>query len=241
MSTLNSTLHGRARSKGGFAIGPILFIIALIAVIGAALSSGSGGFNASSGEETARVNATNIMGQGTNYKIAIDRLASNGFSVPTAPGVVSQAAGATVAADGIDFTVDCSGTSSPADGSNCLYTTLGGAISRQTPPAKGVPAATITATTPYQFHVVDMPGIGLAANEDLVVTVPVSQPVCEKIVTSLYGTSATVGAHGGTPAITTGAVTDFDTPAASTSVTGRMANCVSSGTDYLFYQVLNAK
>lgn len=231
----------RKRAKRGFAIGPILFIIALIAVIGAALSSGSGGFNASSGEETAKVNASNVVSQATSLKFAVDRLITNGLTLP-ATGIVSQAANlALTPSTRIDFSRDCSGTGGSPDQGNCLYSPLGGGVSPQVPPSKAVPSATQTSATPWVYFMTPMEDIGTSAGEELVALLPVTQPVCAKIVQQIYGNSETVEAVSASPlTVSSGSVTAFSAPD-TTDGARRLANCVSNGTDHVFYQVLSVQ
>jgi hypothetical protein len=65
---------GRLHHQSGIALGPILFIIAILAVIAAAIAAGSGGFNASTSADGNKAKASAMIQIGDNLKTAMDRL-----------------------------------------------------------------------------------------------------------------------------------------------------------------------
>ncbi len=60
--------------QSGIALGPILFIIAILAVFAAAIAAGSGGFNASTSTESAKAMAQNIVTLCDDYQRAQQRM-----------------------------------------------------------------------------------------------------------------------------------------------------------------------
>ena len=78
----------------GIALGPILFIIAVLAILAAAIAAGSGGFSASTSTESAKVIAQTIIQQADQIANGVERvyvgnacsLSQITFSNPTATG-----------------------------------------------------------------------------------------------------------------------------------------------------------
>ena len=64
----------------GIAIGPILFVIALLAVLASAVAAGSGSFTASTSSETAKAKASALIEIGQNLKMGFDRLMASGIA-----------------------------------------------------------------------------------------------------------------------------------------------------------------
>ena len=62
------------RRDAGIALGPILFIIAILAILAAAIAAGSGSFNASTNSEGNKAKASAIIQLGDNLKVGMDRL-----------------------------------------------------------------------------------------------------------------------------------------------------------------------
>ncbi|MDP9126782.1 MAG: hypothetical protein M3N08_00790, partial [Pseudomonadota bacterium] len=61
-------------AQAGIAIGPILFIIAILAILAAAIAAGSGNFTAGTSTESNRTKASALIQIGENLKIGTDRL-----------------------------------------------------------------------------------------------------------------------------------------------------------------------
>ena len=84
------------RSDSGIAIGPILFIIAIFAVLATAISAGSSSFAINSTSESERTLASSIISIGQQYVAAIQKLTAMGCSVDQisfdAPGLPSSIA-----------------------------------------------------------------------------------------------------------------------------------------------------
>ena len=65
-------------NQDGIALGPILFIIAILAIIAAAIAAGSGGFNANTNTEGEKVMAQAIIDYGDQIQAAVNVALSNG-------------------------------------------------------------------------------------------------------------------------------------------------------------------
>jgi hypothetical protein len=64
----------RMQHNAGIALGPILFIIAILAILAAAIAAGSGSFNASTNTEGNKAKASAIIQLGENLKTGMDRI-----------------------------------------------------------------------------------------------------------------------------------------------------------------------
>ena len=60
--------------NAGIAIGPILFIIAILGILAAAIAAGSGSFTAGTSNETNRTKSAAIIQIGENLKVGMDRM-----------------------------------------------------------------------------------------------------------------------------------------------------------------------
>ncbi|MFY9288723.1 MAG: hypothetical protein WAO98_09520 [Alphaproteobacteria bacterium] len=75
------TIEQRFNASAGIAIGPILFIIAILAILSAAIAAGSGSFTSGTGQESNRTKASALIQIGENLKIGMDRMMmGNGIS-----------------------------------------------------------------------------------------------------------------------------------------------------------------
>ena len=62
--------------ENGIAIGPILFVVALLAVLASAIAAGSGAFNSDTSEVKIKAQATAILGYVDELQIGVDRVMS---------------------------------------------------------------------------------------------------------------------------------------------------------------------
>ena len=69
---------GRFHHQSGIALGPVLFIIAALAIIAAAIVAGSGGFNANTQTESNKAMAEVVIQSGHAYIDAINLMLGNG-------------------------------------------------------------------------------------------------------------------------------------------------------------------
>jgi hypothetical protein len=71
-------LPNRINSQAGIAIGPILFIVAIMAILATAIAAGSSTFATSSGGEANRTNSAALIQIGQNLKMGVDRITALG-------------------------------------------------------------------------------------------------------------------------------------------------------------------
>ena len=76
----------------GIAIGPILFVIAILALLAAAIAAGSGSFTSGTSTEKAKLMATAILEQSSNLDNAMNLLRGRGYddtqiSFEVTPGI----------------------------------------------------------------------------------------------------------------------------------------------------------
>ena len=225
--------------NAGIAIGPILFVVAILAVLVGALAAGSGGFGSSTADDSNRINASTLVEQGTNIKTAVDRLMING----NAPADLYLSQLYTAA----------------TNSATALYSPSGGGLTPQSPPANVL--ATGAAWTYVPPAAGNLLGIG-AANGDFITAIEVkSDTICKAINGIIFGKTSTIAAT--TPTMTTAPVlntittaqTDINlastTPAiasnafdntGATGMEGRTQGCVKAGSTPKFYyfQLLTA-
>lgn len=152
MSVKNIHAAARLAPTAGIAIGPILFIIAVLGILAAAIAAGSGSFTTGTTGESNRAKATALIDIGQNLKIGFDRIVGNGV-------------------DFASVVIDPTQT----DGSADLFSPLGGGI---TAPSTTMAETPLTDTWEYPLIAID--GIG-TANGQRVAVLKVSEGVCDEI------------------------------------------------------------
>ena len=73
----------RLESEAGIAIGPILFIIAILAILAAAIAAGSGSFTSGTSTETNRTKSYALIQIGENLKVGMDNITMNNGISPS--------------------------------------------------------------------------------------------------------------------------------------------------------------
>ena len=68
----------RQTHQRGIAIGPILFVVAILAVLASAIAAGSGSFNGDTSAVKAKAQATAILGYANEVKLGVDRVLGKG-------------------------------------------------------------------------------------------------------------------------------------------------------------------
>ena len=134
---------GRFHHQSGIALGPILFIIAILALLAAAISAGSGGFNASTSTESAKAMAEVIVNSCGAYQDALNLMFGNGCDVTKidwTPNVWPS--GATI--QNLDFTGG-NGTGHTGNGQCAMYDPRGGGMLLKSLP----PSAQVTTRGVY--------------------------------------------------------------------------------------------
>lgn len=74
-------MNTRFEKEAGIAIGPILFVVAILAILATAIAAGSSTFATNAGQETNRTNAAAMIQIGQNLKLGVDRIIALGTAV----------------------------------------------------------------------------------------------------------------------------------------------------------------
>lgn len=229
--------RGRSRAEQrGIALGPVLFIITILAVLAGVLAKTTGVFNTASGSERSRLHAQAIVEQANQMRLGVERMVAQGVNVGT---------GATECAsfdqnDPQLYLDWASGGACDAWGRYAMFDRLGGAVTRPTPPAEALPQANQVRTSrAWQFvKNADIENVG-RADGDFVAAIEVTQPVCIEVNDLLYNTGAT-GRKDGPPTLAasaditlvtaTGADGMIDVASATSAVSGTISASTSGAT-----------
>ncbi|HEU0117821.1 MAG TPA: hypothetical protein VFR09_04235 [Alphaproteobacteria bacterium] len=210
--TVQGPSNQRFRSDAGIAIGPILFIIAILAILAAAIAAGSGSFTAGTSSETNRTKAAAIIQIGENLKVGMDRMMmENGIAYGA-------------------YTINTANTIN----NNDLFSPLGGGI---TIPSDSM--ANQTGTDHWLYPTGAVPSLGTNSPEQLAV-LKVATGVCDEINTRANAIVTPVAADLGSFATTgsdipIGNMNSWPLPGKPTGCVNN-SNSTTAGTYY--YQVL---
>jgi hypothetical protein len=207
----------------GIAIGPILFIIALLGILAAAISAGSGSFVSSTSRESSRSKAAALIEIGQNLRVGYDRVISYG----------EHSVG--------DIVINASNTSNTTD----LFSPLGGGIS---PPS--ITLASDTQNDAWQYPYVQFPGLGTSLG-CRVAMLHVDAGVCDEVnnKANAFSITATPGdTAGGEVTLgdltSTGVLDATATDAWPAVLFGKPTGCFKNSdataipAGYYFYQVI---
>jgi hypothetical protein len=208
---------GRFGTQAGIAIGPILFIIAILAILAAAIAAGSGSFTSGTAAESNRTKSSALIQIGENLKIGMDRIIMEG---------------------GVDLgSVDLDPTHTSV--SNALFSPTGGGIS--------APSASMAASpqTDKWFYVHGpINGLGTSADEVFAV-LHVTDGVCGEInnrVTGAVALPAPAELGDFTAGVTTADETVANWPTSAPNLAGTNTGCVNNSNNNAkgawYYQVL---
>ena len=156
-----SKLIETAKREEGVAIGPILFVIAILGVLAAALAAGSGSFTTSTANDSARLKASALLEIGDNLKLGFDRVL-----------------GRDVAFDSI--VIHENNTS----GTSALFSPSGGGIN---PPSISMAENTTTAT--WRYISANIKGLGTGVTQSKIAAIKISANVCGEINNKIRGSS----------------------------------------------------
>jgi len=228
-------------SHHGIAIGPILFVVAILAVLVGALAAGSSSFGSSTVEERNKTLGGALIEQGTNMKMAFERLYGSAISLESI--IISQ-------------------SFSTANGDAAFFGPKGGGIMPMSPPSATVPASGVN-TWRFVEHA-DLPGIGSSGANDAAIVIGIAnQAMCKAINAIIFGAGSTqatslptgtsmsvtlndVGSCSDVTMLTTTsgcniAANTFDASTV-TGVDGFAQACIDDGTGtYYYYQLLLAQ
>jgi hypothetical protein len=204
-------MEQRLNSNAGIAIGPILFIIAILAILAAAIAAGSGSFTAGTSTESNNTKASALIQIGENLKVGMDRMTMEN----------------NVAFGG--YTINANNTYN----NNDLFSPTGGGVT--------VPSATMSnqpSVDQWYYPTIPVPGIGTNNAEQLAV-IHVSPAVCDSINTkanNITSTPAAAALGDFTSANTLPLVNTWPTALQGKPI-GCVNNSSNSNNDY-FYEVL---
>lgn len=205
----------RLAADAGIAIGPILFIIAILGILAAAIAAGSGSFTNGTASEGNSTKASALIQIGENLKIGMDRILME---------------------NGVDFNtvvIGSNNTSATAD----LFSPTGGGIT--------IPVASMAndpINDAWWYPTAAIPQLGTDADERIAM-LPVSQGVCDQINSKANGLDTTVANYdAGAIGNPTNVNNDLGNLLAvwPTAMAGKLVGCIndSSTSSYWFYQVL---
>ena len=252
-------MHMKPASKGrtrlaadaGIAIGPILFIIAVLGILAAAIAAGSGSFTTKTTNEGARSKAAALIEIGQTLKVGMDRILASGDNV--------DATGANITAATVDI---APGHTTDKD---MLFSPIGGGVGE---PSNTMSKNPTSAADVWFYPMMHIPNIGTAAasyggvSGNRVAAIEVTPEVCDEINLKANGIAvpAVPGASaGGLAAGAATALGDFTTAATTTlpesanwpaALAGKPVGCVQNATasavvatgpganSYWFYQVI---
>lgn len=161
MSVKSIHVAKRLAPTAGIAIGPILFIIAVLGILAAAIAAGSGSFTTGTTGESNRAKASALIDIGQNLKIGFDRIVSN-----------------TTAFD--EVVIDKTQTTADVD----LFSPTGGGIS-----APSTTMAKTPLSNDWMYPLIQMPGIGTSKGQRVAV-IEVDSGVCDEINLKTIGLAA---------------------------------------------------
>ncbi len=213
----NADAAKRLAGDAGIAIGPILFIIAILGILAAAIAAGSGSFTASTSSEGNKTKAATLIEIGQNIKIGFDRIIGT--------------ANATFDSSSDTVNIDPNDTTATTD----LFSPTGGGVV-----APSVTLANDPTTDTWLYPLIAIPKLGTTAGNRLAM-LKVSSAVCTEINSKANGIATPAVADlDDFTAATLNPATNW--PAA---MDGKMVGCVqnndAASTGYYFYQVLGVR
>lgn len=203
----------RLHKDAGIAIGPILFIIAVLGILAAAIAAGSGSFTIGTTNETNKARASALIDIGQNLKIGMDRIQGNGV-------------------DFDDVVINENETANTVD----LFSPSGGGIAAPSTTMSATPSTDV-----WYYPLIAIPRLGTTDGSRLAV-IRVTDGVCDDINTKANALAIGT-AHAQAADIGDFSSTSLNTGASwPASFKGRSTGCVentnSTTTGYFFYQVL---
>jgi hypothetical protein len=216
MKAARGAVEGRFAADAGIAIGPILFIIAILGILAAAIAAGSGSFTSGTSAESDKTKASALIQIGENLKIGMDRL--------TMENEVTFA----------NVVINANNTSTTTD----LFSPTGGGI---TIPATSMAADSINDV--WYYPTASIPQLGTSAPERLAM-LHVTQGTCDQVNSKGNGLDTTVANYDsgeiGDPTANNDLGNLLAVGAWPTALAGKLVGCVNDTTTntYYFYQVL---
>lgn len=213
MYSCSQSTPRRLHADAGIAIGPILFVVAILGILAAAIAAGSGSFTGSSASESVRTKASALIQIGQILRVGADRLIGLGYDVDS---------------------INISPTATTAD--NDLFSPSGGGVG-----VPSVTMANAPATDVWRYTKLPVTNMGTSATE-LVAFLPVATTVCDQINSRANAMTLPVVGEA-TLAADIGDISNSPSGAAAwpSALTAKPVGCLKgSGTSnaYYFYQVM---
>ena len=206
----------RVGLQAGIAIGPILFVVAILAILATSIAAGSSTFSSNASQETNRVNAGSLLQIGQLLKLGTDRVIGLG----TLATAVTQT-GASTTAD--LFSISGGGMAFPSTALAVTPTTSTWAY-------LWAPVTNIGTTAIDKIAVLPV-NQGVCDQINRIVNGPTTTP------TGFAPSAATWYSAGAN-------ITNWDTGVGANSLSGKIAGCfqaITSSPGFYFYQVLAAQ
>ncbi len=203
----------RLPHEAGIAIGPILFVVAILGILAAAIAAGSGSFTGSSSTESARTKAAALIQIGQNLKVGADRLVGLGYDADT------------IHIDPTSTTLD-----------NDIFSPSGGGVG-----VPSVTMANTPATDTWHYTHLAVTNMGTSATE-LVAFLPIALTVCDQVNVKANAIS-TSASNDATLAADVGNVSNDPSGGSAwpSKLNAMPTGCLKgsgSSTGYYYYQVL---
>ena len=229
-------------NQDGIALGPILFIIAILAILAGVIAAGSGAFNANTNTESVKSKAETLIQIGQNLQNGMQRLViENGV----APSGVSFDPTVTSGTNAL-FSPQGGGIISPSETALCASCYVAGATSLWNYPG-------VTFHWILQFG--NYPGFSSTGNNSYAFFAPVDSATCTQINSLVNGIATPSGVNLGTmwPQAVIGqynasAAAGYPTEVPSawpTALQGKPTGCINdtngNSPGYYFYQVIFAQ
>lgn len=202
----------RLKGDAGIAIGPILFIIAILAILAAAIAAGSGSFTAGTTNESNRTKASALIQIGENLKVGMDRMTMEN-------GVAFGA-----------WTINAVNTTN----NNDLFSPTGGGVT-----APSATMANTPGTDVWLYPFGPVPGLGTNNDEQLAV-IKISSGVCDEVNSRANGISTVPSVNSADLGdfTSTNEISGSTLNAWPTALQGKPIGCVNNQGQTYFYQAL---
>ncbi|HAX92087.1 MAG TPA: hypothetical protein DCY07_07780 [Rhodospirillaceae bacterium] len=219
ISSSSEKQHRRLAPTTGIAIGPILFIIAILGILAAVITAASSAFTAGTTNESSRTKAAALIDIGQHLKIGFERIVSNGIDFDS---VI------------IDPTLTSLDTH--------LFAPAGGGITSPSPTMAATPATDV-----WLYPLIAFPGTGGAAGQRFAV-IRVDEGVCDEVNLKANALAAGTAHAEVLPLgdFTSAALLDDSAPGDwPASLEGKTTGCVENSSlespGFFFYQVIGIR
>jgi hypothetical protein len=217
---------GRLHHQSGIALGPILFLLAIIAIIGGVIAAGAGGFTGSTTTPSASTMAAVIIQESEQVQSAVQMLMANGCSETQLNFYEAFFAGT-------------NNPNAPSNGSCNVFDPRGGAMLYVPPPISACFPGGTCKQTAADGNVI--PGVGTGLPQAVWIAYNLTRAVCDQINAQLGQTTIVFSGAGGIGDDGYDGTFPLGYATLNSVYTGLTAACiVNVNTQYqgLFYRVL---